>query len=352
MLGRLEHGDLAPARSRHRQDLLLLERLTRGASSGCSYPAESQYVVAVGGTALNITTPAGHVRLRERRQQRRAAASTVSRGPRGRRASALRRSGARRSRRARGRAEPDVSAITGFCTDGSNCGPGTFIYFGGAGHCCFGGTSLAAPVWAAARPSSGTSTTPQRPTGGRLRRAPDLRAWPTTRRPTRATSTTSRPGRTASRRQPAGTRRPAGARRTSTSSRTTRSTSRTPVQRQVEKGDTITLSATLLDQGAATALATEALGHAQGLARRRQARSATPPSTRAVTRSATSPINDDPGPTRRSRPTPATPRTWVARRRWTSSSCTSRRRSPTTGDTSGEYNDPVTLSATLSTTAA
>jgi hypothetical protein len=119
-----------------------------GASGGCSYPAESQYVVAVGGTSLNISTPSdtynsesavdnggGCLNAEPRPSWQTGIGSAFEFGS---------------STACIGRATPDVAAITGFCRDGTNCGPGTFIFFDGAASCCFGGTSLATPVWAAA----------------------------------------------------------------------------------------------------------------------------------------------------------------------------------------------------------
>jgi hypothetical protein len=117
------------------------------ASSGCSYPAVSQYVVAVGGTNLQLTDPGdvytseagvddgGGCLNSEPRPSWQTGIGTALTWP---------------SSTCTGRAEPDVSAITGFCSDGTNCGPGTYLYFDGSPSCCWGGTSLSAPVWAAA----------------------------------------------------------------------------------------------------------------------------------------------------------------------------------------------------------
>ncbi len=119
-----------------------------GASGGCSSPAVSQYVVAVGGTALNITTPADTYNSESAVQNGGGCSDSETRPSWQTGIGSAFVWGS--STACTGRAEPDVAAITGFCKDGSNCGPGTFVFFDGAASCCFGGTSLATPVWAAA----------------------------------------------------------------------------------------------------------------------------------------------------------------------------------------------------------
>jgi kumamolisin len=118
-----------------------------GASVGCEYPAVSQYVVSVGGTALTLTNATytsetavnnggGCLGSEPRPSWQTGIGTAYTWGS--------------PPTVCTGRAEPDVAAISGFCTDGSNCGPGTYIYFDGSAQCCYGGTSLATPVWAAA----------------------------------------------------------------------------------------------------------------------------------------------------------------------------------------------------------
>ena len=118
-----------------------------GASVGCEYPASSQYVVSVGGTALSLGAGSAY-----------SSEAAVNNGG-GCLAAEARPSWQTgignafvwgSSSACTGRATPDVAALSGFCTDGTNCGPGTYVYFAGAPTCCFGGTSLATPVWAAA----------------------------------------------------------------------------------------------------------------------------------------------------------------------------------------------------------
>jgi kumamolisin len=107
-----------------------------GAASGCSWPAESQYVVAVGGTELfvgagsewsseNAFDNGGGCSDSEPRPSWQTGIGTAFEWP---------------STSCTGRAEPDVSADSGI---------GTYLYYDGEAHCCTGGTSLATPIWAA-----------------------------------------------------------------------------------------------------------------------------------------------------------------------------------------------------------
>ena len=104
-----------------------------GASAGCSYPATSQYVVAVGGTTLNSITNetalqnGGGCSNSEPRPSWQTGIGTPLTGP--------------GAGNCTGRATPDISA---------NSGIGAYLYFGGHAACCTGGTSLSAPIWAAA----------------------------------------------------------------------------------------------------------------------------------------------------------------------------------------------------------
>jgi uncharacterized protein (DUF2237 family) len=104
-----------------------------GAASGCSYPATSQYAVAVGGTNLasitNETALAngGGCSNAEPRPSWQTGIGTPLTSPGGSNCT--------------GRATPDVSADSGI---------GTYLYLDGSPSCCTGGTSLATPIWAAA----------------------------------------------------------------------------------------------------------------------------------------------------------------------------------------------------------
>jgi Pro-kumamolisin, activation domain/Bacterial Ig-like domain (group 3)/Subtilase family len=120
-----------------------------GASVGCEYPAESQYVVAVGGTALTINDP-GDVYGGESAVNNGGGCLASEPRPSWQTGIGTPQSWGTPPTNCSGRATPDVAAISGFCTDGSNCGPGTFVFFDGSASCCFGGTSLATPIWAAA----------------------------------------------------------------------------------------------------------------------------------------------------------------------------------------------------------
>ena len=108
-----------------------------GASSGCSYPAVSQYVVAVGGTTLSVgagsswlsetaLADGGGCNNSEPRPSWQTGVGNALVWP----ASAC-----------TGRVEPDVSA---------NSGGGTYLFVDGSESCCTGGTSLSTPIWAAA----------------------------------------------------------------------------------------------------------------------------------------------------------------------------------------------------------
>jgi uncharacterized repeat protein (TIGR01451 family) len=109
-----------------------------GASVGRSRPAVSPYVVAVGGTSLNIdgsgnwssetgwSGSGGGCENGEARPPWQTGISGELVFP---------------SSPCTGRAEPDVAA---------NAAIGTYLFFDGAESCCTGGTSLSAPIWAAA----------------------------------------------------------------------------------------------------------------------------------------------------------------------------------------------------------
>jgi kumamolisin len=109
-----------------------------GASVGASRPAYSPYVVAVGGTSLNIDGSGnwssetgapdggGGCRNDEARPSWQVGISGELIYP---------------SSSCTGRAEPDVAA---------NMDIGTFLWFDGSEQCCIGGTSLSTPIWAAA----------------------------------------------------------------------------------------------------------------------------------------------------------------------------------------------------------
>jgi hypothetical protein len=108
-----------------------------GAASGCQYPAVSQYVVAVGGT--NLEVGGGEAwSAEEAIENGGGCTGSISRpswqtgigSPLTYPKSAC-----------SGRAEPDVSA---------NSGIGVYLYFGGNAGCCTGGTSLSTPIWAGA----------------------------------------------------------------------------------------------------------------------------------------------------------------------------------------------------------
>lgn len=228
-----------------------------GASGGCSYPAVSEYVVAVGGTALNTNPPGTYI-----------SESAVDNGggcldseprPSWQTGIGTAQTWGTPPTTCTGRAEPDISAITGFCTDGTNCGPGTFIFFGGSGHCCFGGTSLAAPVWAASTVVwNNHNAASGRPGVGFD--APLIYALandPTTYARDFHDVTTGTNGFAAT---------TGWDEATGWGSPDVNKLANNPIDItytgpvSAEKGDTITLSATLLDKGASTALATGALG--------------------------------------------------------------------------------------------
>ncbi|HEY5196800.1 MAG TPA: protease pro-enzyme activation domain-containing protein, partial [Solirubrobacteraceae bacterium] len=103
-----------------------------GAAAGCSWPSESQYVVAVGGTALQPSPESaiengGGCTNSEPRPSWQTGIGTPLLSPGGNACG--------------GRAQPDVAA---------DSGTGTYLFFDGHDACCTGGTSLATPIWAAA----------------------------------------------------------------------------------------------------------------------------------------------------------------------------------------------------------
>ena len=109
-----------------------------GASVGRSRPADSPYVVAVGGTQLNIdgsgnwsseTGSSGSGGGCDNGEARPSWQTGIS-------GELVYPSGS-----CTGRAEPDVAA---------NMDIGTFLWYGGSERCCIGGTSLATPIWSAA----------------------------------------------------------------------------------------------------------------------------------------------------------------------------------------------------------
>jgi Bacterial Ig-like domain (group 3)/Pro-kumamolisin, activation domain len=107
-----------------------------GASAGCLYPSVSKYVVAVGGTTLNVGAGSsygsesalangGGCSNGESRPSWQTGIGTTLTWP---------------STACSGRATPDVSADSGI---------GTYLWVDGSAGCCTGGTSLATPIWAA-----------------------------------------------------------------------------------------------------------------------------------------------------------------------------------------------------------
>jgi hypothetical protein len=314
-----------------------------GASGGCSYPAVSQYVVAVGGTALNTNPPGTYV-----------SESAVNNGggcldseprPSWQTGIGTAQTWGSPPTNCTGRAEPDVAAITGFCTDGSNCGPGTFIFFGGTGHCCFGGTSLAAPVWAASTVVwNNHNAANGRPGVGFD--APLIYALandPTTYARDFHDVTTGTNGFAAT----AGWDEATG-----WGSPDVNKLANNPIDitytgpTSAQKGDTITLSATLLDKGASTTLATAALGPLKvSLAAAGSNCDATVDASGHA--SCTVTVNDDPGGYKAIA-------AYAGDAAYVGGSQTKDftvLHIPTkitySGDTSGDYNDPVTFTATL-----
>ena len=244
-----------------------------------------------------------------------------------------------------GRAEPDVAAITGFCKDGSNCGPGTFIFFDGTAHCCFGGTSLATPVWAAAsvvwNNNNAANGRPGVGFDGPLIYA--LANDPTTYARDFHDVTTGTNGFAAT----TGWDEATGwgsADFDKLSNNIADVTYTGPTT--VTQGDTITLSATLLDHNASTTLATAALGTLKvSLAAAGSFCDATVDSSGNASCNVT--ISDDPGVYRAIA-------AYAGDAAYKGGSQTVNftvLHIPTkitySGDTSGDYNDPVTLSATL-----
>ena len=264
---RREHGDLAPARSRDGQDVLLLDR-RRGPRAGCEYPAESQYVVAVGGTALNLTTPAtpttsgeppcnngGGCLDSEPRPSWQTGIGTPAKW-----GSSV---GVHRPR------QPTVARSRASARTARTAVPATFIFFDGAAH--------AASAARASRRRSGRRRTViwnnhnaanGRPGIGFA--APLIYALandPTTYARDFHDVTTGTNGFAAA----TGWDEATGwgsADFNKLANNLADVTYTGPTQ--VSKGDTITLSATLLDKGAATMLATAGARDAEGLARRRR----------------------------------------------------------------------------------
>jgi Pro-kumamolisin, activation domain len=107
-----------------------------GASAGCQYPAVSQYVVAVGGTSLQVGP--GSVWASEEAIENGGGCSNSESRPSWQ--TGIGSPKVYPSSACTGRAEPDVSADSGI---------GTYLYFDGAATCCTGGTSLSTPIWSA-----------------------------------------------------------------------------------------------------------------------------------------------------------------------------------------------------------
>jgi kumamolisin len=111
-----------------------------GASAGCSWPASSQYAVAVGGTTLAFGSTSDSAYTSETALNNGGGCLDAETRPSWQ-------TGIGNayvwgsSSPCSGRATPDVSA---------NSGSGTYLYFDGSAGCCTGGTSLATPIWAAA----------------------------------------------------------------------------------------------------------------------------------------------------------------------------------------------------------
>jgi hypothetical protein len=313
-----------------------------GASVGCEYPASSQYVVSVGGTALTLGAGSAY-----------SSEAAVNNGggclagePRPSWQTGIGNAFVWGSSSAcTGRATPDVAALSGFCTDGSNCGPGTYVYFAGAATCCFGGTSLATPVWAAASVLWNKNNAANgRPGLGFA--APLIYALsndPTTYARDFHDVTTGTNGFAAG----TGWDEATGwgsADFNKLSNNVADVTYTGPTQ--VTKGDTITLKATLLDQNATTTLATAALGTLKvTIAAAGSFCDANVDSSGNAQCSVT--ITDEPG---RYKAIAA----YAGDAAYKGGSQTVDfvvLHIPTkltyTGDTSGEYNDPVTLSAKL-----
>ncbi len=110
-----------------------------GASSGCSWPAISQYVVAVGGTTLAFGAGSNSPYTSETALDNGGGCSNSESRPSWQ--TGIGSPLVWPSTACTGRATPDVSA---------NSGSGTYLYFDGSPSCCTGGTSLSAPIWAAA----------------------------------------------------------------------------------------------------------------------------------------------------------------------------------------------------------
>jgi kumamolisin len=109
-----------------------------GASAGCSYPAVSQYVVAVGGTALEVG--AGSSWKAEEAIENGGGCLGSEPRPSWQTGIGTAFTWGSPPTECSGRAEPDVSANSGF---------GVYLFVDGSAGCCTGGTSLATPIWSA-----------------------------------------------------------------------------------------------------------------------------------------------------------------------------------------------------------
>ncbi len=109
------------------------------ASAGCEYPAVSQYVVAVGGTTLSVSQP-GSTWASETALNNTGGCNGSEPRPSWQTGIGTAYTWGSPPTTCTGRAVPDVSA---------DSGNGAYLYFDGAASCCTGGTSLAAPIWAA-----------------------------------------------------------------------------------------------------------------------------------------------------------------------------------------------------------
>jgi kumamolisin len=107
-----------------------------GAKAGCGEPAISQYAVAVGGTSLQVGS--GSSWSSEEAIENAGGCSNEE--PRPSWQTGIGSPLVYPSTKCTGRAEPDVSADSGI---------GTYLFFDGAATCCTGGTSLATPIWSA-----------------------------------------------------------------------------------------------------------------------------------------------------------------------------------------------------------
>jgi Pro-kumamolisin, activation domain len=110
-----------------------------GASVGRSTPAESQYVVAVGGTNLHLS--GGNWSSETAWSDSGGGCDNGFARPSWQTGVGVAK--VWQNGNCTGRAEPDVAAL-------ADPNTGVFIYYHGAGSCCWGGTSLSAPIWGAA----------------------------------------------------------------------------------------------------------------------------------------------------------------------------------------------------------